>query len=163
MQATIEGLGKPQDPFARRLAIQDRERAATLGTLARLRKEASAEIHRLIAFLDASDPYVMTELEEEDDREEVGDSEPWLGSLDRQKGQTRWGAGCTDDAELDTADDEPSLGSLDYHSPERHSQELWAVGGRRDLEQDDAESGVGDHDGLLEQIGTQDSRHGGMV
>jgi hypothetical protein len=163
MQATTEGRGKPQDSFAHRLAIQDRRRAATLSALVRLRKEASAEIHRLIAFLDASDPYVMTELEEEDDREEVGDSEPWLGSLDRQKDQTRWGAGCTDDAELDTADDEPSLGSIDCHSPEHHSQELWAVGGRSDLEQDDAESGIGDHDRLLEQIGTQGWQHGGMV
>lgn len=49
MQATIEGLGKPQDSFANRLATQQQERQAALLTVARLRKEASAEITRLIA------------------------------------------------------------------------------------------------------------------
>jgi hypothetical protein len=44
------------------------------------------------------------------------------------------------------------LGSLD-HNP---SQEYWATGGRRDLEEDLAESGIADHDGLLEQIGSPD-------
>jgi hypothetical protein len=105
----------------------------------------------------------MTELEEEDDREEVGDTEPWLGSLDRRKDQTRWGAGCTDDAELDKSDDEQALGSIHCHSPEHRSQEQWAAGDRRDLDQDSAESGISDYDGLLEQIGTRDWRHGGMV
>jgi hypothetical protein len=36
------------------------------------------------------------------------------------------------------------------------NQERWASGGRRDLEQDGAESGIGDQDGLDEQIGPQD-------
>jgi hypothetical protein len=35
----------------------------------------------------------------------------------------------------------------------------WASGGRQDLEQDHAESGIGDHDGLLEQIGWRDWQH----
>src|SRR5579871_5339598 len=52
MQATIEGLGKPQDSFAHRLADQEQERRGNISKLLRLRKEASAEIHRLIAFLD---------------------------------------------------------------------------------------------------------------
>ncbi len=167
MQATIEGLGKPQDSFAHRLADQEQERRGNISKLLRLRKEASAEIHRLIAFLDASDPYVTTELEDDDDREEVGDNEPSLGSFDRLTDQEKsWRQGGLwevpeIDAELDTSDDEPSLGSLDPdHQP---NQELWAVGDRRDLEQDDAESGIGDYDGLLEQVGSQGWQHEGMI
>jgi len=53
-------------------------------------------------------------------------------------------------------DDEPPLGSLESHSPELLNQEAWAASDRRDLELDDAESGIGDYDGLLEQVGTQD-------
>ncbi|MGK7056893.1 hypothetical protein AB4853_10465 [Bradyrhizobium sp. 1050_B9_N1_2] len=120
------------------LGIQQRERARALSDLARLRKEATAEITRLIAFLDASDPYVMTELED-DISADLEDDNP---------------AEDDDPAENDL-EDEPSLGSLDHH----HSQERWAAGGRRDLEQDHAESGIGDHDGLLEQVGSQDWQH----
>jgi hypothetical protein len=47
---------------------------------------------------------------------------------------------------------EPSLERLDHN----HSQQRWAAGSRRDPELDPAESGIGDHDGLLEQIGYQD-------
>ncbi|MET4261479.1 hypothetical protein ABIC09_006447 [Bradyrhizobium sp. S3.12.5] len=45
------------------LGIQQRERARALRDLARLRREARDEIGRLIQFLGASNPYVMTELE----------------------------------------------------------------------------------------------------
>lgn len=44
---------------------------------------------------------------------------------------------------------EPALGSLDGQA----DQTRWAAGGRRDLEQDLAESGIVDLDGLLEQVG----------
>lgn len=120
------------------LGIQQRERQKSLHALARLRKEASAEITRLIAFLDASDPYVMTELEADIsvDQEEDDPAED-------------------DDPAENDLDDEPSLGSLDHH----HSQERWAAGGRRDLEQDHAGSGIADRDGLLEQVGSQDWQH----
>ncbi|MEH2568970.1 hypothetical protein V1289_008597 [Bradyrhizobium sp. AZCC 2289] len=37
-----------------------------------------------------------------------------------------------------------------------------AAGDRRDLEQDPAESGIGDADGLHEQVGTQDWQQGSM-
>lgn len=85
---------------------------------------------RLIAFLDASDEYVMTEREYDDcDREDCFE------------------------------DDEPYLGSLDGH----YSQERWASGGSDDLEQDLAESGIADLDGLLEQVGTQDWQQGAMA
>lgn len=121
------------------LAIQQRERVRALSDLARLRKEAAAEITRLIAFLDASDPYAMTELEDE-----CGDE----------------GAQCEDEgAEHDgrepDVDDEPSLGSCDP-SMGNGDQTRWAAGNRRDLELDHAESGIGDLDGLLEQVGTRD-------
>lgn len=124
------------------LGIQQREWETSLQTLARLRKEASAEITRLIAFLDASDPYVMTELED-DISADLEDDDP----------------GENDDPAENDLDDEPSLGSLDHHQ----SQERWAAGGRRDLEQDHAESGIADHDGLLEQLGTQDWQQGAMA
>jgi hypothetical protein len=145
-------------------AQQDAARIQSIQTLCRMRREARHEIARLIQFLDASDDYVMTELEADDDREEVGDTEPSLGSFDRMTNQEKsWRAmGAADlDAELDTADDEPALGSLDHdHHP---NQEQWAAGDRRDLEEDGAESGIGDIDGLLEQVGTQDWQRGGMV
>jgi hypothetical protein len=147
------------------LAVQQLNRIKSLTDLARLRREARDEISRLIQLLDSSDEYVMTELEDDDDREEVGDDEPSLGSFDRMTDQSKsWRRGGLwevpeVDAELDTGDDEPSLGSRDHH----HSQELWATGDRRDLEHDDGESGIGDRDGLLEQVGSQDWQHGGMV
>jgi hypothetical protein len=122
------------------LAIQQRERATALSDLARLRKEASAEIDRLIAFLDASDPYVSTELEQQvddspcdwDEREiSDGDDEPDLGFLEAHTkgdylGRSPWdaksfnqaryqGGSATHDNEGDDSDDEPSLGSLDRH------------------------------------------------
>jgi hypothetical protein len=158
--------GEPVELLESGFAAQQRERETALHNLGRLRKEASAEINRLIAFLDSSDEYVTTELEDDDDREDGGDTEPSLGSFDRMVNQEKsWkrslfipvdqGA----DMECDAADDEPSLGSLDHN----HTQEEWATGDRRDHEKDDAESGIGDTDGLLEQVGSQDWQTGGMV
>ncbi|WP_407166606.1 hypothetical protein [Bradyrhizobium sp. ORS 111] len=110
------------------LAVQQRERKTALERLAKLRNEARAEIDRLIAFLDASDEYVMTERELDDyEREDCFE------------------------------DDEPDLGSLD-----RASQTHWAAGGTDDLEEDN-DSGIGDMDGLLEQVGTQDWQQGAMA
>jgi len=72
-----------------------------------------------------------------------------------------------DDSELkddDPAEDdglrEPSLGSSgDLHL----NQERWAAGSRRDLEQDDAESGIADQDGLDEQVPFRDWQGVGMA
>ncbi|MCC8961708.1 hypothetical protein H8A95_05080 [Bradyrhizobium sp. Pear76] len=128
MQTTVERPAESAGAITSGLALQQRERETTLQALARLRKEASAEIERLIAFLDASDEYVMTEREFDDcEREDCFE------------------------------DDEPDLGSLDCH----HSQERWAAGGSDDLEEDN-DSGIGDWDGLLEQVGTQDWQEGAM-
>lgn len=141
------------------LVAQERNRRKAISTLRRLRRKARDEISRLIQFLDQSDPYVMTELEDDDEREDGGDAEPSLGSFDRITDQEKsnrqvstWCLPPGSDLEHDDCDREPSLGSLDHN----HSQERWAAGSRRDLEGDSAESGIGDHDGLLEQIGYRD-------
>ncbi len=120
----------------------------TLGKEAKgrpLRSNVELAVMRLIAFLDASDPYVMTELEDDDDREPVGDEEPSLGSLDRAMDQTKWPRGnqWEVDCELDTSDDEPSLGSLerpccstgwpDGPNP-TGDQTYWSAGDRCDRE-----------------------------
>lgn len=125
------------------LATQQRERETTLQRLARLRKEASAEIDRLIAFLDASDPYVMTEREEQVDdgpcdtnelEAELASPDPrtngdYLGRspwIARTFDQTRFQG---DDAEANDSDDEPSLGFL-----ERVDQDGITMGRGDDLE-----------------------------
>ena len=121
------------------LAIQQRERETTLHDLARLRKEAFDQIEQLIGFIDSTDEYVTSELEDEDIDEPFEHDEPSLGFLDHVTDQTRiceggghnrWdildregehdgaepdeadyepSAGY-DGGEMDTADDEPSLG-----------------------------------------------------
>jgi hypothetical protein len=89
-----------------------------------------------------------------------------LGSFDRMTDQSKawqqrslW-AFPADDIEQDNADAEPSLGSVG----EQHlNQELWSKGDRRDLEMDGGDSGIGDYDGLLEQVGTQDWQQGALA
>ena len=44
-----------------------------------------------------------------------------------------------------------------------HTQEQWAAGGRRDMEEDPAEAGIGDQDGLDEQVPFRDWQMVGMV
>lgn len=129
--------------------------------IGRLRKEARDEIDRLIRFLDESDNHMELEPEDEADDADAG---PSLGSFDRMTDQSKawrtqsvWSLPAVD-AEQDTADDEPAFGSLDQHD----NQERWAAGDRRDAEQDPAESGIGDLDGLLEQVGSQDWQHGAL-
>ncbi|WP_028136325.1 hypothetical protein [Bradyrhizobium japonicum] len=123
------------------LAVQQRERRAALRKLAALRKEATTEISRLIAFLDASDPYVMSEREEECEDEgaqcEGGGGEE----------------GCEDEGG-DRSDYEPSLGSIERHpsvyGPDGRNwtgdQIAWAASGTKDLEDehDGAEPGEDD-------------------
>ena len=63
------------------------------------------------------------------------------------------------DTEADTADDEPSLGASEHYHP--GNQSFWACSGSDDREDDagdnrehdEAESGIGDADGLREQFG----------
>lgn len=122
------------------LARQERERVCVQRRLGKLRGKAEAEIERLISFLDASDPYVITEREEEDEREDGADAEPSLGSFDRMSDQIKaWThqAGRAEyDTELDRADAEPSLGAS--AAEEQISQERWGQGVRDDREGDTA-------------------------
>ncbi|BAL10569.1 MULTISPECIES: hypothetical protein [Bradyrhizobium] len=189
---TLERPADSADAFSRRLAIQQRKREKTLQRLARLRKKASAEIDRLIAFLDASDPYVMTELEddisadlededpaEDDDPAENDlDDEPSLGSIERHPScygpdgrnwsgdQIAWADGGTKDLEDEHdgaepgEDEEPSLGACEGHTDQRVA---WRATSVSDYELDHSESGIGDVDGLLEQVGTQDWQQGAMA
>ncbi|WGR67847.1 MULTISPECIES: hypothetical protein [unclassified Bradyrhizobium] len=64
---------------------------------------------------------------------EPDDAEPSLGSLDRAMDQVRWAMGACDDAEHEHDGREPE-----------------------DREDDPAEAGVADFEGLLEQIGMRD-------
>jgi hypothetical protein len=148
------------------LARQEAARTNNIQTLCRLRREARDEIARLIRFLDDSDEYVMTELEDDGDLEEVGDSEPLLGSFDRMLNQEKSYRQVPGedipgiDAELDEADREPSLGSCENHpsappivigqfgpvcvgsAVRRYSaqgdQTSWGTEGSRDDREDDA-------------------------
>ena len=102
------------------LLTQDAQRRDAINNILGLRRQARAEIDRLLEFLDATDDYVRTELEIDNDAdlEDDGCGEPSLGSgtaID----QGRWalkGKGVCD-AELehdgrepDRSDYEPTLG-----------------------------------------------------
>lgn len=52
------------------------------------------------------------------------------------------------DAEQDDCDREPSLGGLDHN----WSQEVWAEGGSRDLEQDPSENSIAYWEGVLDKL-----------
>jgi hypothetical protein len=74
--STVEQPARPADAtIAAGHARQQRERDKALRRVAKLRQKASAEIERLIAFMDASDPYVATEQEEQVDDEPCDDNE----------------------------------------------------------------------------------------
>jgi seryl-tRNA synthetase len=130
------------------LAVQQRARETALEALARLRKEAKTEIDRLIGFLDASDQYASTELEDSGDDEAIDDEElePELTpgeAKDQTKLWSRWPK--VDDEVTDGEDDdesEPSLGSSTAHD-----QTYWARGPRDDREFDEVEKlEAGDED-----------------
>lgn len=104
--------------------------------IGRLRKDARDEIDRLIRFLDSTDNHMEREPDDEGDD---ADAEPSLGSFDRMTDQGKaW-----------------------------QQRSLWAFPAV-DGEQDDADheageaSGIGDLDGLLEQVGSQDWQGGGQ-
>jgi hypothetical protein len=123
------------------LAQQEARRVQAILKLRTLRNEARQEITRLISFLDQSDDYVTTELEDDDDREQVGDEEPSLGSFDRMVNQEKsYRQGdCDIDCELDDSDRE------------------------EDDAAEESDTGVGDQDGLDEQVPFRDWQGVGMV
>jgi hypothetical protein len=110
----------------------------------KLRKEARDEIDRLIGFLGKTNDYVSGELEDSIDDNPHDDDE-----LD----------GPEHAADEQDEPDEPSLGAFEGHEDQSVS---WSGNGS-DRELDGAESGIGDRDGLLEQVGTQDWQGGGMA
>jgi hypothetical protein len=140
IQSTGELPQRFTDSLPPQLAAQHRRAEKARQRVRKLREKAFEEIERLIAFLDASDGYTMNELEEAVDDVPCDEDElDGAGEVDGESG----------------GDDEPWLGSLDHY----HGQEAWAGGCRADLERDDSESGIGDGDGLLEQVGSQDWTH----
>jgi hypothetical protein len=137
--------------------------------IGRLRKEARDEIDRLVRFLDKTDDYVSRELEDEGDLEEIGDTEPSLGFLDHTTNQERVCEGDRDSVDSEDEHDgsepdedgEPSLGAFEGHDNHNVSWagETFVV----DAELDGAESGIGDQDGLDEQVPFRDWQNRGMV
>lgn len=136
-----------------RLAAQERAREKALKRLAKLRKKAAAEITRLIAFLDASDPYVMNELEEQVDDGPIDEDElepSFCGVTAEQRGPDLGGLG--DELEADyghgqDANDEPSLGSVAVG--ENVTQAAWSQGGSLDVEDE--------HDGAEPDVDAEPS------
>jgi hypothetical protein len=102
--------------------------------IGRLRKEARDEIDRLIRFLDKTDDYVSRELEDSIDDNPHDDNE-----LD--------GPEHAEDEQSEP--DEPSLGAFEGHDDQSVS---WKCSNRSDRELDGAESGIGDQDGMQEQL-----------
>jgi hypothetical protein len=113
--------------------------------IGKLRKDARDEIDRLIRFLDETDNHMEREPDGDED-EDSGDTEPSLGSFDRMADQSKaWrqqaGELCFSiDAEQDDADHEDS-----------------------DPAEESEASGIGDQDGLDEQIPFRDWQGVGMV
>lgn len=104
-----------------------------------LRKEARDEIDRLIRFLDDTENHMEREPEDEGDDSELEEDDP------------------AEHAEPL----EPSLGAFEGHDDQTVS---WrAVNNRSDRELDPAESGIGDQDGLDEQVPFRDWQGAGMV
>lgn len=158
---------------------QESERANSIAMLRHLRREARQEISRLIQFLDDSDDYVLTELEDDSELEDIGDAEPNLGSFDgmfnQEKSYRQRACLAGVDLEADDADLEPSLGATETHPTVPWSghanwnvqrldlsgdQRYWGAGVKDDREddagdnpeEDPAERGIADEDGLAEQI-----------
>lgn len=178
MQTTVERPAESAGELYFRTPVTPEEAFQAIG---RLRKEARDEIDRLIRFLDKTDDYVSRELEDSIDDNRQGDNEldgpeneededddpaePSLGSTERGEwaNQESWAVGGRQDLEDEhdgaepPEDDEPSLGSfegltLDQEVAYMTAGEGWSV--VVDAELDPAErSGIGDLDGLLEQIG----------
>ena len=101
------------------------------------------------------------------------DLEPTLGQI--------WGGPNSDECEIEE-DSEPSLGSFDRMMDQSKSWRVyernvdlygWTAGNDNELDDCDHEdadpaelseaSGIGDYDGLLEQVGSQDWQDAGMV
>jgi hypothetical protein len=111
-----------------------------------------------------SGPRVLNGLMSED----FDPAEPSLGSIERAEwmDQERWASSSTRDLEDEhdgaepSEDGEPSLGAFEGHDNLRVA---WWVTSVMDYELDAAESGIGDYDGLAEQVGSQDWQQGALA
>ena len=103
------------------IAEQEAARQASIALVRQLRREAGAEIERLLAFMDASDTYVMTELEDDGDQADASYPESGVKVCSPME----------DDEDSDVDEDS-------------------------DPAEESEPSGIGDYDGLLEQLGSQD-------
>jgi hypothetical protein len=132
-----------------RYAANHDPNAEYFAALATLRREAMAEIDRLLQFLDNLDGDV--DLEDGGDDEPSSDEEASLGWTTTGQGGGFYYNAADLDCEHDTANDEPSLacpetvrpmmiaGPYDYPPHGRDdegSQEHWAKGNGRDLEEE---------------------------
>lgn len=123
------------DSIPSKLAVQHRRAAKARQRVRKLRQRAFAEIERLIAFLDASDGYTTTELEE------GHDAEPSLG-FHKHGGGQEVGGSWHDDREAEDEHDEPSLGSCEWHPQPwmayggESTQERWSQGNSDEREGD---------------------------
>ncbi len=122
--------------------------------ICKLRKDARDQIDRLIQFLDATHNPHGAGAERRRARLLISAHRLAHGSLDTGPELTEPRTlTLRDDEEDDASEDddlaEPALGSLDG----RDDQTRWAARGGKDLERYGAESGIGDLDGLLEQVG----------
>src|SRR5581483_7679648 len=125
MDQPLERPAESAGVISDQLAAQERTRQKAIRRVSKLRQKASAEIERLILFLDASDPYVMTELEDasegegetcEDEGADIeNDGEPSLGFLDHQTNQStrRLCQGLADDREDEHDGREPDVDDED--------------------------------------------------
>jgi hypothetical protein len=150
------------------------QHADAIKALARLRREAAAEVERLLTFLDELDGDADLESTELDDDEEGFDAEPSLGSSNDHHGSGALYANVEpnlrgldledqhDGAEPDV-DGEPLLGSFDAMVNQdkawRQHRLATSDGELDDCDREDDDpaelgevSGIGDHDGLNEQL-----------
>lgn len=110
MQTTAERPARSAGATARQLATQHRRAAKARQRVQKLRSIATAEIDRLIAFLDETDGYTMDEREPAlgfPEASEYWHHNRWLGPQHRKEclDQTRH-AGVLDDRELEDEHDE---------------------------------------------------------
>lgn len=114
MQTTTERPARVAGVTSHQLAAQERRAAKARQRVRKLREKASAEIERLIAFMDETDGYTMTELEPSLAAAEISPefnyfSEKYQMWFTRDGDQTQWAAGATDDREVEDEHDEDTI------------------------------------------------------
>ena len=137
-QTTTERPARVAGEIARRIATQERRAEKARQRVQKLREMASAEIDRLIAFMDATDGYTMDEREPNGDEADASYPEGWKH------------AGSPMEDDEDDGIGEPSLGAPEYHPAGytmmggEANQERWAQGKDDDRERDDADDPKGE-------------------